>query len=273
MDILRKTGVLSLLLVFGAILFVLTATHTQADECAPGMTYAASPAADPAWWAEYTASVERDVASVTTYWSSMYPQLFDGAFPGLCATIEYELQSVPFAETCGLTADTARANAFYCIPANAVMWDGVNFFHPIYQNFGDKAITYIIAHEYGHAAQFLSGTVPPGVRTVSTELQADCYAGAYLAYAESQGYLSPGEGREVVSIAIAVGQSRIGTSWLERTHGTSAQRTAALNRGFEQGAQSCGQVDFESLGERVPDIEPGAIRDRFNNLPRNPRGN
>lgn len=269
----RKMLILILPIGMLVVLFGLPPASTEADGCAPGVTYAGAAASGSDWWAEYTQAINSDVASVTAYWAATYPQLFGATFPGTCATVEYEPSTVPYAQTCNLTTETATANAFYCIPANVVMWDGPNFFHPVYEQFGDKANTYIIAHEYGHAAQFLSGNVPPGVRTVATELQADCYAGAYLAYAEAQGELMPGEGREVLSIAIAVGQSRIGTRWLQRTHGTSAQRTTALVYGFEQGAAACQQVnDFDALRERATEFEPGTAREQLEDRLRDRRG-
>lgn len=250
-------AVVAVLLVIGAGVLVVPPALTQAG-CAPGVTYSAAPGSGD-WWATYTASVNADVALVTQFWSATFPQLFGGSYPGVCATVEYEPLSVPFAEICGLTPEIAANNAFYCIPANTVMWDGPGFFHPIYANFGDKAITYIIAHEYGHAAQFLSGVVPPGPRTVNIELQADCYAGAFLGYAQAQGYLSDGDAREIISIALAVGQSRVGTRWLDRSHGTSAQRTAALNRGYDNGAAAC-QLSLEDAAQFAP-ARPGDRRD------------
>jgi predicted metalloprotease len=239
------------------------------DACSTGMTYQSELDMNNGWSVDYTQSISADVESVTAYWRQTYPELYGGVFPELCATIEYVVTDIPFAETCGLNQETAEANAFYCIPANVVMWDGPGFFHPVYDNFGDAATTYIIAHEYGHAAQFLSGNIPPGPRTVNIEIQADCLAGAYLGYAAAQGELTEDEAREVISIAIAVGQSRIGVRWSDRSHGTSAQRVAALSLGFESGATAClepaqgstpelpDRDDLEELQGRLPDLRNG----------------
>ena len=218
-----------------SLLFMLPLAYAEpawAQEyaCAPGVSLSSAASAT------YADDVTADVVSITTFWGQTYPDVYNDEFPGLCATVEYTVPDIPFAETCGLTLDTASQNAFYCIPAETVMWDGPNFFHPIYESYGDKAITYIIAHEYGHAAQFLSGSYPPGPRTVNIELQADCLAGAYLQYEVNNGPMSESEAREVITIAVQFGQSRLGTRWVDRSHGTSAQRLGALNTGFDGGA-------------------------------------
>jgi hypothetical protein len=91
----------------------------------------------------------------------------------------------------------------------------------------------VMAHEWGHHVQALlrtpSGGVPlrlnPGVRT---ELQADCYAGAWLRQAMDDDLVT---GREVLTAF----------AWLadfppSATHGTPEQRLRALQRGLS-GAQ------------------------------------
>jgi|GEM_PF-3496895 len=183
--------------------------------------------------------------SVEAFWQANMSLISDIPFENPCV-LEYDPANVPLTAECGLTTDLATGNAFYCIPEHAVMWDGPTFFHPIYSDWGDKANLFIIAHEYGHAAQFLSGEVP--VKSTQRELQADCYAGAYIQYAEQQGMLEEGDYQEIVGIVAAFGQSRIGTNWLTRTHGTSIQREIAMARGYQDGIASC-QTDLESLAE------------------------
>lgn len=245
----------------------------MAQNSTPGVLFQATPSGDSSWWAAYTESLENDVDGVTAYWDEAFPALWGFPYPGVCATVEYEPATVPYQETCRVSPETAEGNAFYCIPENVVMWDGPSFFHPIYDIYGDKALTYIIAHEYGHAAQFLSGDVPRG--DVRTELQADCYAGAYLAWAEDAGYTQPGDYQEVLRIVRPVGQSRVGTTWWSRTHGTSAQRTAALAAGYQNGADTCqDQTTLQDVinalpqalpndGANLPDERPPGERRRF----------
>lgn len=220
--------------------------------CSVGVDYQTLPFNDLDLWSVYQANVNADYDRINVFWQQTYPSQFGGSFPGVCHTVEYVPDNVPFQDVCGITPELAQSNAFYCSTANAVMWDGPTFYHQIYQDLGSASLTFITAHEYGHAAQILSGTMP--VRSVNAELQADCYAGAYLGFAAEQGLLSADDARDVILIVAAVGQSRFGTTWLTRSHGTTLQREAATLRGFEEGVAGC-QVDFsQGLQE---DTRPG----------------
>ena len=46
-------------------------------------------------------------------------------------------------------------------------------------NFGAGTIGIVLAHEYGHAIQQRSGVLRQNLPTVTTEQQADCFAGAW----------------------------------------------------------------------------------------------
>lgn len=87
---------------------------------------------------------------------------------------------------CG-TASNATG-PFYCPPEETVYIDPT-FFDVLEQQFGDEAGSlaqlYVLAHEYGHHIQQLTGVFDaypnngtgPDSNSVRTELQADCYAG------------------------------------------------------------------------------------------------
>lgn len=132
---------------------------------------------------------------------------------------------------------------------------------------GDAAEAYVVGHEYGHHVQDLLGTLAQvqssgsqtgdGSGQVKLELQADCFAGAYLRNVQ-QLPNSPISGinqddlNRVSNAAQVVGddyiQKRSGSrvnsdSW---THGSSAERQHWLAVGFSNGDPSqCTQV-FQS---------------------------
>ena len=157
---------------------------------------------------------------------------------------------------CGM--GQAAMGPFYCPNDNTIYIDPT-FFNELSQRFGapgDFAMTYVIAHEVGHHVQNLQGTLDQAHNAqaraseaqgnaiqVGVELQADCYAGVWAANArDSQGnILEPGDVEEGMRAAEAIGDDMLqkqsqGVVVPESfTHGSSAQRQAALQTGLRSG--------------------------------------
>jgi hypothetical protein len=102
----------------------------------------------------------------------------------------------------------------YCPPDQTVYLD-LAFFRELRDRFGasgDFAHAYVIAHEVGHHVQNELGIMDrvenreDGIRL---ELQADCLAGVWGYTAEKRGLLDPGDTREALDAAAAVGDDRI----------------------------------------------------------------
>jgi predicted metalloprotease len=147
---------------------------------------------------------------------------------------------------------------FYC-PNDAKIYIDPSFFNELSRRFGapgDFAMAYVIAHEVGHHIQDLDGTLNQAHNLqaragqaegnaiqVKIELQADCYAGVWAANArDAKGsILEPGDVEEGMKAAEAIGDDTLqkqsqGVVVPESfTHGTSAQRTAALRTGIQSG--------------------------------------
>ena len=153
---------------------------------------------------------------------------------------------------CGVAQ--AAMGPFYCPTDQRIYIDPV-FFNELSQRFGapgDFAIAYVIAHEVGHHVQNLLGTLDEAQRAqsragtvggnqiqVGVELQADCFAGVWAA--NDRNLLEPGDLEEGMRAAEAIGDDTLQRQTQGRvvpesfTHGTSAQRMAALRRGLETG--------------------------------------
>ena len=136
----------------------------------------------------------------------------------------------------------------YC-PADNTIYLDETFFEELETKLGarggDVAEAYVIAHEVGHHVQNITGQLG-GRRTneasVAVELTADCYAGLWANSIRDQGVFEPGEIAEAQNAAEAVGDDSIQKrtsgvvqpeSW---THGSSEQRLAAFNLGYEGGS-------------------------------------
>lgn len=160
---------------------------------------------------------------------------------------------------CG-TASSAMG-PFYCPLDNKVYIDAA-FFQELSGKYGaddgNLAKEYVIAHEYGHHVQNILGLLgrsqqdPEGANSASvrTELQADCFAGIWVAHAtetkDANGntLLQPITEQDIqsaLSAAAAVGDDRIQEkaqgrvtpeSW---THGSAAARQKWFMTGYQSG--------------------------------------
>lgn len=161
------------------------------------------------------------------------------------------------ASGCGIAS--SQVGPHYC-PIDQTIYLDETFFEELQSRFGakggDVAEAYVIAHEVGHHAQNLLGTLQQVQRveqsnpdqanqaSINLELQADCYAGLWANSIKDLDVLGPNEIQEAMDAAEAVGDDRIQEkvtgqvnpeSW---THGSSAQRVEWFNRGFGSGQLS-----------------------------------
>ncbi|MCU0282515.1 MAG: neutral zinc metallopeptidase [Candidatus Nanopelagicales bacterium] len=151
---------------------------------------------------------------------------------------------------------TTQVGPFYC-PGDQRIYFDLGFASQLRQLGveGDYANVYIMAHEFGHHLQTITG-VEQQVRQaqqddprnanaygIAMELQADCYAGAWGRMADDRGNVTvtPAEVRQAQAAAQAVGDDRIQAGAGQRvnpetwTHGSAAQREQWYNVGFNSG--------------------------------------
>jgi len=157
---------------------------------------------------------------------------------------------------CGQAA--SATGPFYC-PGDQKVYLDLSFFRELDRRFGapgDFAQAYVIAHEIGHHVQNLTGNLARGgglsrrsanAQSVRQELQADCLAGVWGYAAARRNRLEPGDAEEGLTAAAAIGDDRLQQESRGRvvpdsfTHGSSADRVAALKRGLQSGeVAACG---------------------------------
>jgi predicted metalloprotease len=189
------------------------------------------------------------VNSVQKYWSNNFrgyevtpTRFFDGQVATACGTA------------------SSAVGPFYC-PADRRVYIDLGFFEELESRFGASggplAEAYVLAHEYGHHIQNLTGVLRraqdgdtgPQSNAVRVELQADCYAGVWVANAMRTGLvenITRADIQDALSAAAAVGDDRIQETTQGRvtpeswTHGSADQRQSWLVRGIEGGsANSC----------------------------------
>jgi predicted metalloprotease len=145
---------------------------------------------------------------------------------------QLELVSEPGTEFCA-SIDVFFAPAGYCA-TNQEITISTGFVSPD----DVAALLPLISHEWGHHIQNLTDT---GAHTpLEQELQADCFAGAFIAFAADSDWISP----VVAAMALQLTQSA-GDVWWEGTsdeavHGTKADRASAFLAGQNGGLEACG---------------------------------
>lgn len=168
---------------------------------------------------------------------------------------------------CGFAS--AAVGPFYC-PVDGRVFLDLSFFEELERRFkapGDFAQAYVIAHEVGHHVQNLLG-VSDRVRamqarvsereanqlSVRLELQADCYAGVWANFAQTQrNRLEEGDMEEGLRAASAIGDDNLQRRARGRvvpdsfTHGSSTQRVRWFKRGYDSGDPN--QCDTFSVAE------------------------
>lgn len=148
----------------------------------------------------------------------------------------------------GCGAAQSAMGPFYC-PADEGIYIDTAFYDQMQRQLGaggDFARYYVMAHEYGHHIQKLTG-VADAIRSaqsqnpraanqlqVRMELQADCYAGVWAG--KNRNLIEPGDFEEGMTAASAIGDDRLTGGRVSEdnfTHGTSAQRSEALRAGMQ----------------------------------------
>lgn len=96
----------------------------------------------------------------------------------------------------------------------------------------------VLSHEWGHHIQWQADT---GVATVlEAELQADCFAGAYMSHAADVGLVSPAAVTQALSLTQSAGDVWFFLPHDAPAHGTKSERALAFMSGMNGEVSDCG---------------------------------
>jgi len=121
-------------------------------------------------------------------------------------------------------------NAFYCRASHSIYYD-FDLFEGEFSDIGDAAPRVIVAHEWGHAIQSLRSNLRRTRSVFRLEQQADCFAGAYVGDASTRAVFDESDVQEAKDLFSSLRGNR--------SHGTSRQRAAAFQKGFDGGVDAC----------------------------------
>ena len=196
--------------------------------------------------------------SLEDYWAEQAPAL---GIPYVSPNIQLFIDGVDT----GCGAATSAVGPFYC-PADQLIYLDTAFYDTLRTQFGATAgplsQLYVVGHEWGHHIQNLAGTFAtadtsqagPASDAVRVEVQADCFAGAWLGSAaettDADGVrllepITDAQIADALNAASAIGDDRIQEktqgqvnpeTW---THGSSEMRQKWFQTGYTNGAEAC----------------------------------
>jgi predicted metalloprotease len=202
------------------------------------------------------------IADLQKYWGEEYPKTYEGDYQPVKGGFFAVLPSSGDLPPCAAAASDISGNAFYCADRDVVAWDAEQLLPELRDKFGDFVIPVVLAHEWGHAIQARSNFT---ARTVTKELQADCFAGAWAKHAQDDKVFNVSSVDLDLALAgILEWRDTPGTSNIDpNAHGSGFDRVGAFQDGHDNGLSRC--KDYR-------DDEPMVLELPFNDAEDEARG-
>ncbi len=200
---------------------------------------------------------------VEAFWQATYPDVYGEDYQDLEGGLwsyNPDIDPADLPPCPGVTSyDDIAVNAFYCSDVDLIAWDRTELVEPFIEEFGAFTAAVVMAHEFGHAIQARTGDFDT-LTSVISELQADCFAGAWVAYVaegNSETFEADLDELDVAIAGLIEIRDAPGSSPDDpQAHGSGFDRVSAFSDGIEQGAARCAEY-------REPEGEPVVVQQVF----------
>ena len=216
----------------------------------------------------------QSVTDIEEFWNDAFTDPLPGKFIPIKKVVSWDAKGYSGIDFCREDT-TGLVNAAFCVTDDTIGWDRGELLPDLRSQFGDMAITMVLAHEYGHAIQKMAKLVDDNTPTLVAEQQADCFAGVYLRWvAEGNSprfTLSTGDGlNNLLAAMISFHDPLLNENDPERGvngHGSAFERVSAFQFGFTDGVHACAAIDEKEITQRRGDLPAGLQQKRSGELP------
>jgi predicted metalloprotease len=216
--------------------------------------------------------VKNALSDVIDFWKVQYPKVSGGKPLPLLKGGLYSVDGLQVAQTHHAPTEAANEgciarnpsfiidNGAFCLLDDSIAWDRAptHLFAQLEKKYGPLVVALVFAHEFGHAITYRLGIFDqPGLKTIDTESQADCAAGAWAASALKGG---AAHFRDVTAQSLddalegfLDGRDSTPGTIDEISHGNGFDRLSALADGIDKGPSFCYSPDYfnRTFTERV----------------------
>jgi len=210
-----------------------------------------------------SADGDRAVAAVLTdlqsYWSN---ELSAKDGPGLRSPaggyVSMDSTSSTGSALCISDPTFISGNAYYCPQGDGIVFDSSALVPVLLGSYGSAGLTSAFAHEFGHAVQAQIGPTPDDRRrdpdrypAILIEAQADCDAGAFLAWAAAgqaeRVHLPPASLVRAVAPLLDFRDPATVLPADPTAHGLALDRLTSVLRGYRDGGRACQTMTTDDL--------------------------
>jgi len=210
-----------------------------------------------------SADGDRTVAAVLTdlqtYWAE---QLSAGDGPGLRSPaggyVSMDSTAPSGSALCISDPAFIAGNTYYCPQGDGIVFDSSALVPVLLGSYGAAGLTAAFAHEFGHAVQAQVGPTaddrrrePERYPAILIEAQADCDAGAFLAWAAAgrteRVHLPPASLVRAVAPLLDFRDPATVSPADPTAHGLGLDRLTSMLRGYRDGGASCQSMSTDDL--------------------------